>query len=147
MKTSLRTSLLMVVLTLLALTGPLISLVQSNEHKAENIEEIVGHLLDYVAKSESVFIRNGKEHSSEKAAAHIRKKYEHYKEEIETPEDFIRLAATKSMISGKSYMVRLEDGREIHCAEWLAAELAAYRVRDDSLLKVITPPDSTENSD
>ena len=145
MKTTLNTSLLLISLTMLALTGPLITPVQSNEHKAEDLEEIVGYLLDYVAKSECVFIRNGKEHSSEKAVEHIRKKYEHYKEKIETPEDFIRLAATKSMMSGRPYLVRLEEGSEIHCAEWLTAELSAYRTRVDSLLKVTVPMDSIES--
>jgi len=103
--------------------------------------------LDYILKSNSVFIRNGREYTADKAADHIRKKYVHYRDEIESPEDFIRLAATKSMMSGKPYQVKLEDGRKILCADWLTEALTEYRARADSLDKAVAEPDSADRSD
>ena len=46
---------------------------------------------------------------------------------ITTPEDFIAKAATKSELSGKPYLVRLEDGTEQELATWLTARLAEWR--------------------
>jgi len=46
-----------------------------------------------------------KSYSSEAAAEHARTKYRYFRSQIETPEDFIRLCATKSLISGKPYLV------------------------------------------
>jgi len=89
---------------------------------ARAIEYIIGR----VARSEIEFIRNGKEHMPDEAAKHMRKKYEHYIKRIDTPEDFIELAGTKSVLSGKPYMVR-EEGREFPAADWLHTLLADYR--------------------
>lgn len=119
--------------------------VRSEETRGGRTEAVVDCLLDHISRSKSIFIRNEKEYTAEQAAAHIRKKYEHFKERIETPEDFIRLAATKSMMSGNPYLVRLPDGREMRCADWLAGELAACRA--DSLETGGVSPDSSDLSD
>jgi hypothetical protein len=95
--------------------------------KEGELELAIAHLLNYVSESGCTFIRNGKEYKAEKAANHMRRKYEHYKDEIETPEDFIRLAGTKSILSGRPYMVRTESGKEASCAEWLESALEEYR--------------------
>ncbi len=97
----------------------------SAEEKDRNgkLEITIEHLLDYVKNSDVVFIRNGKEHTPDKAAEHIARKYRHYRDDIETPEDFIRLAATKSMLSGRRYRVRLPDGTTMDTADWLLEEL------------------------
>jgi len=91
------------------------------------LQKTINYLLDYVGKSDAVMIRNGSEYDGKVAAAHLKTKYEHFKKEIKTPEDFIRLSATKSMISGKPYLVRLKDGKEILCADWLIKILKDYR--------------------
>jgi hypothetical protein len=54
-------------------------------------------------------------------------KYDHFKNEIKTPEDFIRLAATKSMQSGQPYMIKTKDGKERTCAEWMKTILEEHR--------------------
>lgn len=94
--------------------------------------ETVEHLLQMVRESDAAFIRNGKEHSAKDAAKHMKKKYEHFlkKKEIKTAEDFIRLAGTKSLLSGREYALKLADGREIKTAEWLRARLAEYRAEN-----------------
>ena len=91
----------------------------------------IEYLLASVAGSELQFVRNGKTHSGPEAVKHMRRKYEHFEDRIHSPEEFIELAATKSMLSGKAYTVRSDDG-EIPTAEWLQTLLAEYRDARDS---------------
>ena len=66
----------------------------------------VEHLLATLKTSDCVMIRNGKEHDGEEAADHVRRKYDHYRDEIGNTEDFIAYSATKSLISGRAYQVQ-----------------------------------------
>ncbi len=109
----------------------------------EGLQETIDHLVEYVRTSEVVFIRNNKEHSPEDAAEHILKKYEHYRKKIKTPEDFIRLCATKSMISGKAYRIRTPEGEEMATADWLTRELEAYRRSKDAPSAAGSAPGTT----
>jgi len=93
----------------------------------EDLKQTVDYLLNYVAGSECVFIRNGQEHDAKKASSHMKRKYNHFRDEIKTPEDFIRLAGTMSTRSGKPYMVRFKSGKEMPCAEWLLEVLTEHR--------------------
>ena len=70
-----------------------------------SLESTVGYLMDQAARSPLTFVRNGNPHTGPGAAAHMRKKYDHFRKDIQPPEDFIRLAATKSLLSGKPYTV------------------------------------------
>jgi hypothetical protein len=97
------------------------------DERKEDLEAAIAHLLEFVRTSDVVFIRNGKEHEAEDAAKHIERKYNHYKKKIKTPEDFIEKSATKSMMSGRLYQVRLKDGTVIATRDWLTAELERYR--------------------
>ena len=94
---------------------------------AESLEETITYLLNYVAKSDAVFIRNGIEYTPAKAVAHLNAKYLHFKNQIKTPEDFIRLSATKSLLTGKPYLVRTHDGKEMRLDNWLRDALTAHR--------------------
>ena len=80
----------------------------------------------WVGRSDLQFVRNGKMHTAGEAARHMRRKYEYFAERIASAEDFIELAATKSLISGKLYTVRTASG-ELLTAEWLQNALAEYR--------------------
>ena len=57
----------------------------------------------------------------------MRRKYDHFKDEIKTQEEFIRLAASESIMSGKPYMVRTKDGKLMKSATWLLEALEDYR--------------------
>jgi len=85
----------------------------------------IEHLLDSVAASDLQFVRNGKAHTGAEAAKHMRRKYKHFDDRIQSADDFIDLAATKSMLSGKKYSVHTADG-EMATADWLRAVLADY---------------------
>lgn len=87
----------------------------------------VEHLLNFVEQSACLINRNGKVHGGVAAAAHIKKKYAYFKDEIETSEQFIELSASKSTLSGKYYTVQCGEGEQVRTREWLLDELARYR--------------------
>ena len=93
----------------------------------ENLAAAIHYLVAFVESSECTFIRNDKPHTAKEAAAHMQKKYDHFKDEIKTPEDFIRLSASKSLISGKPYMVKAKTGQLLKSEAWLLEALEAYR--------------------
>jgi hypothetical protein len=93
----------------------------------DSLEQTINYLLGYIGKSDATFIRNGQTHTPQEAVNHIKTKYEHFKNEIKTPEDFIRLAASKSLLTGKPYLVRAPDGKEMRLDVWLTDALKEYR--------------------
>ena len=95
--------------------------------KAESTDETIHYLLNYIAKSHATFIRNGATHTPAEAMEHVKAKYEHFKGDIKTPEDFIRLSASKSLLTGEPYLVRPAGGEERHLDEWLTEALKAHR--------------------
>ena len=95
----------------------------------EDTDKTIRYLLDYVSRTDATFIRNGREANGKQAADHLRQKWDYFRNSIKTPEDFIRLAATRSELSGKLYLVRLKDGTQSPAGEWLAKVLAEYRKR------------------
>ena len=99
---------------------------------AESLDDSIKFLLDYVAKSDATFIRNGQKHTPQEAANHIKAKYEHFKKEIKTAEDFIRLSASKSLLTGQPYLVRTSDGKETRLDEWLTQALEQHRAEHHS---------------
>lgn len=91
------------------------------------VEADIQYLVDFVANSNVTFIRNAKAYTAEEAAQHMMKKYAHFRGEITTAEDFIRLAATKSLISGEPYLVQTQAGKEMRSDDWLHEILEDYR--------------------
>lgn len=110
---------------ILLLTG---SLAFNTSFAFADMESEINHLLNYVEKSSCSFIRNGSAHSGPDARDHIVKKYNYFKDRINSTEQFIEYAATKSTMSGKRYKV-LCDSKEYLTAQWLNDELQKYRNR------------------
>jgi hypothetical protein len=94
-------------------------------NEREKIEKTFIYLIDQVAKSHLIFTRNDTEYSSQEAADHIRKKYEYFKSQIKSPEDFIHICASKSLLSGKPYLVATAQGK-ISVEKWLGEILIQY---------------------
>ena len=90
-------------------------------------QEIRG-LLDFVEHSECKFVRNGEAFPGPEARAHLEKKlnYLEDKNKVNSAEDFIDLAATKSSMSGRDYEVRCPEGAQPASA-WLKRELQRQR--------------------
>jgi hypothetical protein len=116
----------MKILLRVALVGIVMSTF-ANTSSAESLDQTIDYLLVYVGQSNATFIRNRQTHTPAEAVAHIKAKYEHFKSEIKTPEDFIRLSASKSLLTGKPYLVRTADGKEMHLDAWLTEALKHHR--------------------
>jgi len=104
-------------------------LAQSTDEEAGAVElnATCEHLISAVATSGLTFIRNGNRATGDKAAQHIRRKYEHFQDEITTPEQFIELTATRSLMTGQAYQVMLPDGQRLPLKNWLLEVLQQYR--------------------
>ncbi|MCJ7451103.1 MAG: DUF5329 domain-containing protein, partial [Steroidobacteraceae bacterium] len=72
----------------------------------------VEYLLEYAGLSGCDFYRNGAWYDSGAAKAHLRYKYDALaaRGQINSAEDFIEKAATKSSLSGRAYKVRCAGG-------------------------------------
>lgn len=92
----------------------------------------ISYLLNVVRTSAVVFVRNGEDHTGREAANHMQRKRDHFKKEIKSAEDFIDKAASRSLLSGKEYLVRLGDGSTNSCSEWLMAILKQFRGAETS---------------
>ena len=98
--------------------------------RADPLGDEIVYLIDFIRHSSCTFIRNGSEYDGGAAADHIQAKYDHFKDEIKTVEDFIDRAASKSLMSGKPYEVRC-DGKMMTAADWIRAEDASYKAKQN----------------
>ena len=84
-------------------------------------------LISSVENLKSVkFIRNGSEYDGKQAAEHLRMKLQKAGGNVQTADDFIRLCASQSFITGKPYMIRLSDGKTIKSEEYFRKKLKEY---------------------
>ena len=93
----------------------------------EAYQKEINHLLEYVKTTQCSYIRNGDSYKGDKALSHIQRKYDYFKDDIHSAEDFIRLSATKSTMSGKKYHIKCPNQPEVESGSWLLKELARYR--------------------
>src|ERR1043166_1144950 len=94
---------------------------------SQTSQQEIEYLVQYVENSGARFIRNGKEYSAKEGADHMRDKLRQAGSRVKTAEDFIAGVATKSYLSGKPYLVKMADGKEIPTGPWLTEALAKYR--------------------
>ncbi len=96
---------------------------------ADSSEREIQQLVQFVAHTECQYERNGERHTGTQAVEHIQKKYDYYRDDIKTAEDFIRLAAKQSALSGKEYRVHCPEVPSMTSEVWLLQELE--RIRQD----------------
>ena len=94
---------------------------------SKNTKAEINHLITFVKTSTCLINRNGDEHNGNDAIEHIQKKYDYYKDEINSAEQFIEYSATKSTMSGNFYKVKCGDAQPIKTQLWLLDELKTYR--------------------
>ncbi len=87
----------------------------------------IDFLISYVNHSQCIFNRNGINYKGSEAVTHIKRKYDYFKNDIKTTEDFIALAATKSEISGRKYTVKCTNSERQALGKWLLKALSAFR--------------------
>jgi hypothetical protein len=85
------------------------------------------YLLNAVGSSNLVFIRNGAEYNCKEAQAHLQEKLDSSGNLIRTADDFIAYIASKSLITGEPYQVRLADGTQVNAEIWLRDKLAEMK--------------------
>ena len=74
----------------------------------------------------AVFIRNGSEYDGKAAAEHLRLKLKNAGSWVQTADDFIKLCASQSSITGRPYMIRLSNGKTIKSEEYFREKLKEY---------------------
>ena len=77
--------------------------------------------------TDAAFIRNGRAYNSATAAEFLRRKWRQQEDRILSAEDFIEKIASFSSTTGRPYLIRFGDGREIPCADALRGELHKLR--------------------
>jgi hypothetical protein len=86
----------------------------------QKIEAIIQDVRDL---KDATFIRNGSSYNSRSAAIFLRRKWQANQSDVRTARDFIDKVASFSGTSGKPYLIRFKDGKEIHSREFLLARL------------------------
>ena len=109
-------------LTLTTIVLFTLSLSANGDYKQE-----IQHLLNYVKTTDCLYIRNGDSYKGPKAVSHIQRKYDYFEDDIHSAEDFIRLSATESTMSGKRYHIQCPNKPQVESGRWLLDELARYR--------------------
>jgi hypothetical protein len=89
----------------------------------------ITHLLDYLAASGCAFQRGGTWYEAGAARKHLEMKLDYLQKRdmVKTADDFLKLAATSSSMSGDVYKVRCGTQAAVPSAAWLGAELVRLR--------------------
>lgn len=86
-------------------------------------EQKITKLIQYVEKSNAVFIRNGAEGSASDAAKHLKMKRDKAGKRVKTAKEFIDYIASKSSMTGEPYKVRFSNGTTMPLRDVLYYEL------------------------
>jgi hypothetical protein len=89
----------------------------AEKQKIETLIEQVRTLKD------ARFIRNGSSYNADNAATFLRRKWQANDSTVKTAREFVDKVASFSGTSGKPYLIRFKDGREIRSQEFFLAEL------------------------
>lgn len=111
----------LIILLLSLLTAPTILYAQNlpagEKQKIEAMIKQVGDL------KEANFVPNGTVYEPATAVRFLRVKWYAKSSDVKSARDFIDKVASMSGMSGKPYLIRFKDGKEIHSREFLLAEL------------------------
>src|SRR5688572_10919605 len=114
-------ALLLATITWFALGAIAETLPSAERQKIESLLGAVEKLPD------AVFVRNGRSYAPRTAAKFLRGKWDDRAAEVHSAEEFIAKVATRSSTTGKPYLVRYDDGREVETAVFLSEVLAKLR--------------------
>jgi len=112
--------LLEAVLSLLLLISVPAAVTSAPADETQKIEVLIQHVNDL---RDATFIRNGSTYNSKSAATFLRRKWQANQSEVKTARDFVDRVASISGTSGKPYLIRFKDGKEVPSREFLLAKL------------------------
>ena len=92
--------------------------------EARKIDFLIGAI---ETLQDAQFIRNGTAYDAAAAASHLRLKLRYAGSRVASADDFIRLCATGSSLSGKPYQIRYTDGRVVSSEAFLRQRLNEFR--------------------
>jgi len=72
------------------------------------------------------FIRNGREYDTRAASNHLRLKLKKVGNKVRTAEDFIRLCASQSSMTGEPYLIKLADGSTVKSEIFFTDKLKTF---------------------
>jgi hypothetical protein len=96
---------------------------------AQDVSETakIQYLIAYIETLEGAkFIRNGLEYDARSASSHLRLKLKTAGNKVKTAEDFIKLCASKSSITGEPYLMRLADGTTVKSEVFFRNKLKTF---------------------
>jgi uncharacterized protein DUF5329 len=99
------------------------SFVQAQNLSAAEKQKIEALIRQVGELKEAKFIRNGWTYEPSTAVQFLRGKWDANLSEVKSARDFIDKVATISGTSGKPYLIRFKDGKEIKSGDFLLAEL------------------------
>jgi len=90
----------------------------------------ISHLMTYLVASGCEFNRNGSWYKPEKAVEHIERKYRYLVKRglVDSTEQFIDRAASRSSMSGRAYLVKCGADEPVESSAWFTDELQRFRV-------------------
>ena len=94
---------------------------------AGDYQQEIKHLLNYIKTTACDYERNGLTYKGSEAVVHVQRKYDYFKAKINSAEDFVRLCATKSELTGQAYQVQCPNQAKQTSAAWLLKELQQVR--------------------
>jgi len=110
-----------IMLLVIALVVPLgVPAAEKPATEKEKIEALIRNIENLKG---ATFIRNNSDYDAKTAAKFLRGKWRAHEKEVKTATDFIDKVATVSGTSGKPYMIRFKDARDVKCADYLKDEL------------------------
>ena len=121
----------------LLLTGSLTVAQAAATAPTPNVHTEIDALLARLQTSSCEFNRNGSWHSAAEAKAHLQFKLEYLqaRNTIQSTEQFIDLAATRSSMSGQPYLVKCPNAVPVESRPWLLLQLQSIRAAG----RVFTP--------
>ena len=105
----------------LALVFPLagVSLSRAQEQpltEKEKIEALIAHVKEM---KDAKFVRNDKEYDAGSAAKFLHYKWDDLNLQVKTATDFIEKVASHSATTGKPYLIRFKNGKQIESGNYL----------------------------
>jgi hypothetical protein len=101
--------------------GPLVAqAAEKPKTEKQKIEALIKHVEEL---TDAKFVRNDSEYDAKTAARFLRGKWEANEDEIKTAKDFVEKAGSVSSTTGKPYLIRFKEGKEVKSGEYLLDEL------------------------